>query len=99
MIKRTYEDPSTDEFREVSAAWANDYDRDLINGHGYKAIEDAVDGFVKRGLARDAHILDAGRGTGMVGLRLREAPSSPTLTAAFSAPRCAGNVSITGCSS
>ena len=67
MIKRTYEDPSNDELMEVSAAWANDYDTDLINGHGYKAPEDAVDGFVKRGLARDASILDAGRGTGWLG--------------------------------
>ena len=73
MIKRTYEHPSTKELMEVFAAWANDYDSNLINGHGYKAPEVAVDGFVKLGLVRDARILDAELGTRMVGLLPREA--------------------------
>ena len=73
MIKRTYEHPSTKELMEVFAAWANDYDSNLINGHGYKAPEDAVVGFVELGLGRDVRILDAELGTGMVGLLLREA--------------------------
>ncbi len=73
MIKRTYEHPSTNELMEVFAAWANDYDSDLINGYGYKATEDAVDCFVKLGLVRDARILDAELGIRMVGLLPREA--------------------------
>ena len=73
MIKRTYEDPPTEELMDVYAAWANDYDSDLIDGHGYRAPEDAVGGFITLGLASDARILDAGCGTGLVGLLLREA--------------------------
>ena len=73
MIKRTYEDPPTDELMDVYAAWANDYESDLIDGHGYSAPEDAVAGFVTLGLASEARILDAGCGTGLVGLLLREA--------------------------
>ena len=67
MIKRTYEDPPTNELMDVYAAWANDYDSDLIDGHGYMAPEDAVAGFVTLGLASDARILDAGCGTGWSG--------------------------------
>ena len=73
MIKRTYEDPPIEELMDVYAAWATDYDNDLIDGHGYRAPEDAVEGFITLGLASDARILDAGCGTGLVGLLLREA--------------------------
>ena len=73
MIKRTYEEPPTKELMDVYATWANDYDSDLIDGHGLMAPEDAVASFVTLGLASDAHILDAECGTGMVGLLLREA--------------------------
>ena len=73
MVKRTYEDPPTDELMQVYAAWADAYDSDLIDGHGYKAPEDAVAGFLELGLSKDARILDAGCGTGMVGLLLRAA--------------------------
>ena len=73
MIKRTYEDPPTDELMGVYAAWADAYDSDLIDGHGYKAPEDAVAGFATLDLAKNARILDAGCGTGLVGLLLHEA--------------------------
>ena len=73
MIKRTYEDPPTDELMQVYAAWADAYDHDLTEGHGYKAPEDAVAGFLELGLPQDARILDAGCGTGMVGLLLHAA--------------------------
>ena len=73
MIKRTYEDPPTEDLMAVYATWADAYDRDLIDGHGYKAPEDAVASFATLGLAKNARILDAGCGTGLVGLLLREA--------------------------
>lgn len=73
MIKQTYNDPPTDELMGVYAAWANEYDNDLINGHGYKAPEDAVAEFATLGLAKNARVLDAGCGTGIVGLLLRNA--------------------------
>lgn len=73
MIKRTYEDPPTAELMDVYAAWATAYDSDLVDGHGYKAPEDAVAGFLALGIPKDARILDAGCGTGMVGLLLHAA--------------------------
>ena len=73
MIKKTYEDPPTDELMQVYAAWATEYDSDLIDGHGYRAPHDAVAGFLALNLDKDARILDVGCGTGMVGLLLRDA--------------------------
>ena len=73
MIKKTYEDPPTDELMQIYAAWATEYDSDLIDGHGYRAPHDAVAGFLALNLDKDARILDVGCGTGMVGLLLRDA--------------------------
>ncbi len=73
MIRQTYEDPPTDELMRIYAAWANNYDSDLIGGHCYKAPDDAVNKFVELGLAKNVRILDAGCGTGMVGLLLHAA--------------------------
>ena len=73
MIKRTYEDPPNEDLMAVYATWADACDSDLIDGHGYKAPEDAVASFATLGLIKNARILDAGCGTGLVGLLLREA--------------------------
>ncbi len=73
MIKRTYEDPPTDELMQVYAAWADNYDTDLLDEHGYMAPHDAVEGFIKLGVPKDARILDCGCGTGIAGQLLFDA--------------------------
>jgi predicted TPR repeat methyltransferase len=73
MIRRTYENPPTDELMTVYSEWAKSYDSDLIEGHGYKAPEDAVAQFCNLDLAADARILDCGCGTGIVGELLNKA--------------------------
>jgi len=73
MIKRTYEDPPTDELMQVYAAWADNYDADLLDEHGYMAPHDAVEGFITLGVPKDARILDCGCGTGIAGQLLFDA--------------------------
>jgi len=73
MIKRSYEDPPTPELMQLYAEWAESYDSDLLDGHGYRAPHDAVAGFLQLGLAADTRILDCGCGTGLVGQLLHDA--------------------------
>jgi predicted TPR repeat methyltransferase len=60
--------------RELSARydqWASDYDTELDRDFGYRAPTLAVE-FVSRYVPREARILDAGAGTGLVGEILTE---------------------------
>ena len=66
-ISIPYSDPPTDKLMEFYAAWAENYDTDLIDAYGYMAPTDAVAGMMTLGLPSDAHILDAGCGTGQAG--------------------------------
>ena len=51
--------------------WAADYEADLDRDFGYSAPADAAEIFVRH-VPLDAIILDAGAGTGLVGLELKE---------------------------
>ena len=66
-ISIPYSDPPTDKLMEFYAAWAENYDTDLIDAYGYMAPTDAVAGLMTLGLPADARILDAGCGTGQAG--------------------------------
>ena len=66
-ISIPYSDPPTDKLMEFYAAWAENYNTDLIDAYGYMAPTDAVAGLMTLGLPVDAHILDAGCGTGQAG--------------------------------
>ena len=62
-----YSNPPTDKLMAFYAAWAENYDTDLIDAYGYMAPTDAVAGLMTLGLPADARILDAGCGTGQAG--------------------------------
>ena len=66
-ISIPYSDPPSDKLMEFYAAWAENYDTDLIDAYGYMAPTDAVAGLMTLGLPADARILDAGCGTGQAG--------------------------------
>ncbi len=53
--------------------WATSYDRDLVDDLGYVAHDEASRQLQALVPGRNARILDAGCGTGLVGRRLRQA--------------------------
>lgn len=61
----------TDRARERFDAWAEDYDRDVHGLYGWNG-PDATRDFVIKHVAKGASILDAGAGTGLMGVLLRE---------------------------
>ncbi len=87
-ISIPYSDPPTDKLMEFYAAWAENYDTDLIDAYGYMAPTDAVAGLMTLGLPADARILDAGCGTGQAGA-LMAAAGFTNIDGADPRPRCA----------
>jgi len=61
----------TERARERFDAWAEDYDRDVHDLYGWNG-PDATRDYVLKYIAKDASILDAGAGTGLMGVLLRE---------------------------
>lgn len=59
--------------RELFDNWASTYDNDLVDDLGYVADAEACRQFVSLITDRQARILDAGCGTGLVGRRLKQA--------------------------
>lgn len=53
-------------------AWADRYDEDLIQAHGYRGPQKAVSALMEFVADRNARILDAGAGTGLVGELLHQ---------------------------
>ncbi|MEP1443966.1 MAG: class I SAM-dependent methyltransferase [Hyphomicrobiales bacterium] len=61
----------TERARERFDAWAEDYDRDVHDLYGWNG-PDATRDYVVKYIAKNASILDAGAGTGLMGVLLRE---------------------------
>jgi predicted TPR repeat methyltransferase len=59
--------------QELFDLWASTYDHDLVDDLGYVADAEACRQFVSLITDRQARILDAGCGTGLVGRRLKQA--------------------------
>jgi len=70
-LSRVYDNPA--DKQALFDAWAPTYDNDLVNELGYVADVEACRRFEERVPDRQARILDAGCGTGLVGRRLRQA--------------------------
>lgn len=71
-LKRLYGARDVDELREEYDRIASAYDGELLDGMGYRSPA-AVTAVAQRLLAPDARILDAGAGTGLLGVALAEA--------------------------
>lgn len=70
---------STNELMQVYDGWAERYDRELLEDWGYTSPQKAVHLLLEAMASNDLAVLDAGCGTGLVGVLLREAGIS-TLT-------------------
>ncbi|WP_026988704.1 class I SAM-dependent DNA methyltransferase [Fodinicurvata fenggangensis] len=72
LLRRVYAlDGDKEETRRVYAEWAEQYDRDTLDGMGYVApglVAKELSGLV----AKDAKVLDAGCGTGLAGVELKK---------------------------
>lgn len=70
LLKRAYAlAGDRDEIREVYADWAETYDKDTLDGMGYVAPRIAAR-ILAENVDDDARLLDAGCGTGLVGVEL-----------------------------
>ena len=65
-VQWVYSSQNNQELEERYDQWARDYDKDLDEDFGWIAPQRVVDHFVKH-VPRDARVLDAGAGTGLVG--------------------------------
>ena len=68
-VQWIYSSKDNEELAERYDQWAKDYDADLEGGFGWWGPQRAVDFFV-RYVPKEARILDAGVGTGLVGVLL-----------------------------
>ena len=68
-VKWVYDAGSKEELQSRYDQWAAEYDQDLENQFGYVAPIRAADMFARM-VSSDAVVLDAGAGTGLVGLEL-----------------------------
>ena len=68
-VKWVYDAGSKEELQSRYDQWAAEYDQDLENEFGYVAPIRAADMFARM-VSSDAVVLDAGAGTGLVGLEL-----------------------------
>ena len=70
-LSRCYNNPG--DKQQLFDDWAGTYDHDLVNELGYVADEETCKHFMQWVPDRNARVLDAGCGTGLVGRRLRAA--------------------------
>ena len=69
-VQWIYASESVGQLEERYDRWAAEYDADLVNDFGWLGPRQAVDVFA-RYVPQDAHVLDAGAGTGLVGVELK----------------------------
>ena len=65
-VQWVYESTNDKELEDRYDQWAADYDNDLAEEFAWNAPQNAADVFIKH-VDKQAHILDAGAGTGLVG--------------------------------
>lgn len=70
MLEKIYQAKSNAEMMDVYKKWATDYDADTVGKIGYVAHIMTADALGKVLDAKDASVLDAGCGTGLVGMEL-----------------------------
>ena len=70
-VQRVYAARDADELLQRYAEWAADYDEDLERDFGY-LLPSAAASTVQRFVSKDAKVLDAGAGTGLVGAALHQ---------------------------
>lgn len=71
-LARLYNARSLDELRQAYDAWADNYDSQIFDDYGFRGHEFVV-AAARNHLGDDAHILDAGAGSGMLGVAARAA--------------------------
>ena len=64
---------TTNELMQVYDGWADRYDRELLEDWGYTSPQKAVHLLLEAMASNDLAVLDAGCGTGLVGVLLKEA--------------------------
>ncbi|MFQ5545757.1 MAG: class I SAM-dependent DNA methyltransferase [Acidiferrobacterales bacterium] len=70
LLERAYDLRTSDEARSLYRDWATSYDTDLVDPLGYVGPQRVADIAAARCRDPNAHILDVGCGTGLVGQRL-----------------------------
>lgn len=70
MLQKVYGAKNHQEVMDVYKEWAADYDADTVTDLGYVAHIASTDALIRVLDSRDAYILDAGCGTGLVGEEL-----------------------------
>ena len=68
-VQWVYASENNQQIEERYDQWANEYDEDLADDFGYVMPRMAAEIF-ERFVAKDARVLDAGAGTGLVGVEL-----------------------------
>lgn len=71
-VQWVYASESNEQLQERYDQWANEYDEDLEDDFGYVMPRMAVEIFAQF-VSKDARVLDAGAGTGLVGVELNRA--------------------------
>ena len=70
-IKWVFSSKDNQELAERYAEWSKDYDADLIDAYGWQAPQYASE-FMAKYVPQNGKVLDAGAGTGLVGVCLQE---------------------------
>jgi predicted TPR repeat methyltransferase len=71
-LEKVYTAKNHEELMDAYKDWATDYDSDTVDRFGYVAHVATADALERSMDAKDAYILDAGCGTGLVGIELAQ---------------------------